>query len=90
MNLMQAKSPQSFLTLCNPLDCSPLPCPWDPPRENTGVGCHAPPRGSSIARDGNQAAMSPTLASGLPTTSTTWEAWGETIHCTADDVSANL
>ena len=35
-------------------------------------------------------AMSPALTGGLRTTNTTWEAWGETIHCTTDDVSANL
>ena len=35
-------------------------------------------------------AMSPALTGELRTTNTTWEAWGETIHCTADDVSANL
>ena len=32
---------QSYLTLCNPTDCS-LPgslCPWDFPGKNTGVGC---------------------------------------------------
>ena len=31
-----AKSLQSCLTLCNPLDGSP----WDSPGKNTGVGCH--------------------------------------------------
>ena len=30
---------QSCLILCNPTDCS-LPCPWDSPGKNTGVGCH--------------------------------------------------
>ena len=30
------------LTLCDPIDSSPprLPCPWDSPGKNTGVGCH--------------------------------------------------
>ena len=26
-------------------------CPWDSPGKNTGVGCHAPSRGSSQPRD---------------------------------------
>ena len=33
---------QSCLTLCNPMDWSPLVlCPWDSPGKNTRVGCHA-------------------------------------------------
>ena len=37
-----AKSLQSCLTLCDPIDKQPtrLPCPWDSPGKNTGVGCH--------------------------------------------------
>ena len=37
-----AKSLQSCLTLCDPIDGSPprLPCPWDSPGKNTRVGCH--------------------------------------------------
>ena len=37
-----AKSLQSCLTLCDPMDCSlaRLLCPWDSPAKNTGVGCH--------------------------------------------------
>ena len=37
-----AKSLQSCLTLCNPIDSSPpgSPCPWDSPGKNTRVGCH--------------------------------------------------
>ena len=34
-----AKSPQSCLTLCDPID-SRLPRPWGSPGKNTGVGCH--------------------------------------------------
>ena len=33
-----AKSVQSCLTLCDPVDR--LPCPWDSPGKNTGVGYH--------------------------------------------------
>ena len=32
---------QLCLTLCNPMDCSLLLCPWDFSGENTGVGCHS-------------------------------------------------
>ena len=37
-----AKSLQSCLTLCDPIDGSPpgFPRPWDSPGKNTGVGCH--------------------------------------------------
>ena len=37
-----AKSLQSCLTLCDPIDGSPpgSPRPWDSPGKNTGVGCH--------------------------------------------------
>ena len=36
-----AKSLQSCRTLSDPIDSSPwLPCPWDSPGKNTGVGCH--------------------------------------------------
>ena len=38
-----AKSLQSCLTLCNPIDVwqpTRLPRPWDSPGKNTGVGCH--------------------------------------------------
>ena len=32
---------QSCLTLCNPMDCSPLGSSvWNSPGKNTGVGCH--------------------------------------------------
>ena len=41
---VHAKSLQSCLTLCDPMDCN-LPgsslCPWDSPGKNTGAGCHA-------------------------------------------------
>ena len=36
-----AASLQSCLTLCDPTDGRPrLPCPWDSPGKNTGIGCH--------------------------------------------------
>ena len=41
-----AKSLQSCLTLCDPIDSSPpgSPRPWDSPGKNTGVGCHFLPQ----------------------------------------------
>ena len=31
----------SYIQLfCNPMDCIQVPCPWDFPGKNTGVGCH--------------------------------------------------
>ena len=40
---------QLYLTLCNPMDCSPPDSPvhGDSPGKNTGVGCHACPWGFS-------------------------------------------
>ena len=41
---VHAKSLQSWLTLCDPMDCSlqwSSLCPWDSLGKNTGVGCHA-------------------------------------------------
>ena len=38
-----AKLLQSSLTLCEPIDGrqpTRIPCPWDSPAKNTGVGCH--------------------------------------------------
>ena len=35
-----AKSLQSCLTLCNPVDPTRLHHPWDSPGKNTGVGCY--------------------------------------------------
>ena len=43
---------QSCLTLCDPIDCSPLGSSvhQDSPGKNTGVGCHVLLRGSSQPR----------------------------------------
>ena len=35
-----AKSLQSCPTQWDPIEGSPLGCPWDSPGQNTGVGCH--------------------------------------------------
>ena len=41
-NAAAAKSLQSCPALWDPIDGKPtrLPCPWDSPGKNTGVGCH--------------------------------------------------
>ena len=36
---MKVSVAQSYLTVCNPMDCSL--CPWDSPGKNTGVGSHS-------------------------------------------------
>ena len=36
-----------------------LSCPWDSPAKDTGVGCHALPRGSSQPRDWTQVSLIP-------------------------------
>ena len=38
--LAAAKSLQSCPTLCDPMEPTRLPRPWDSPGKNTGVGCH--------------------------------------------------
>ena len=58
---MHAKSLQSGLTLCVPMDSlqpsGPQParllCPWDPPGKNTGVGCHAFLQGIFLTQGSN-------------------------------------
>ena len=45
-----------------------LPCPWDPPGKNTGVGCHFFLQGSSRPRDQTAPLASPALAGGFFTT----------------------
>ena len=43
---------QPSLTLCNPMDCSPLGfCSWNFPGRNTAAGCHSCSRRSSPPRD---------------------------------------
>ena len=39
-NAAAAKSLQSCLTLCNPINGSPPGSPWDSPGKSTGVGCY--------------------------------------------------
>ena len=64
-------------TLCDSMDCSPprLPCPWDSPGKNTGVGCHAFLQGIFLIQGSNPYLLYlPALAGRLFTTITTWEA----------------
>ena len=36
----ESEDAHSCPTLCNPMEPARLPCPWDFPGKNTGVGCH--------------------------------------------------
>ena len=45
---------QSYLTLCDPMDCvypARFLCPWDSPGKNTGVDCHFLPQGNFLTED---------------------------------------
>ena len=53
-----AKSLQSCLTLCDPID----PCPWDSPGKNTGVGCHFLLQCMKVKRESEVAQSCPTLS----------------------------
>ena len=48
-------APQSYPTLCNPMDYSPtsLLCPWGSPGKKTGVGCHSLFQGISTTQGSN-------------------------------------
>ena len=71
-----AKSLQLCLTLCDLMDCmqpARLLCPWNSPGKNTGRDCHFLHQGIFLTQGSNPFLMSPALAGGLFTTSTTWE-----------------
>ena len=68
---------QTYLTLCDPMDCSPpgSSVHGDSPGKNTGVGCHALLQGN-LPDTGIEptSLMSPVLTGGFFTTRGTWEA----------------
>ena len=59
-----AKSLQSCLTLCDPIDGSPpgTPSPWDSPGKNTGVGCHFLLQCMKVKSESEVAQSCPTLS----------------------------
>ena len=59
-----AKSLQSCLTLCDPIDSSPpgSPHPWDSPGKNTGVGCHFLLQRVKVKSESEVAQSCPTLS----------------------------
>ena len=71
---MCAKSLQSCLTLCDPMEPTRLLCPWDSPGKNTRVGCHFPSPGD-LPNPGMEpmSLRSPALAGKFFTTSATWD-----------------
>ena len=57
-----AKSHQSCLTLCHPIDSSPPGSrPWDSPGKNTGVGCHFLLQCMKVKSESEVAQSCPTL-----------------------------
>ena len=72
---MCAKLHQSYLTLCNPTDCSPPGSSvQDSSGKSTGVGCSVLFKGVFLTRGSNPCLLSPALAGGFFTTSALWEA----------------
>ena len=71
---VRAKSLQSCPTLCDPMDCSPPDSSvhGDSPGKNTGVACHALLQGIFPTQGLNSRLVSPALAGGFFTTSTTF------------------
>ena len=63
-NNATAKSLQLCPTLCDPIDGKPtrLPCPWDSPGKNTGVGCHFLLQGMKVKSEREVAQSCPTLS----------------------------
>ena len=58
-----AKSLQSCLTLCDPIDgSSPGSSPWDSPGKNTGVGCHFLLQCMKVKSESEIAQLCPTLS----------------------------
>ena len=59
-----AKSVQSCLTLCDPIDSSPpgSPVPGDSPGKNTGVGCHVLLQCMKVKSESEVAQSCPTLS----------------------------
>ena len=55
-----------------------LQCPWNSPDKNIGMGCHEDPGDLPDPGMEPESLMSPALAGGFFTTSTTWEA--QTTH----------
>ena len=58
-----AKSLQSCLTVCDPHRRQPIrvPCPWDSPGKNTGVGCHFLLQCMKVKSESEVAQLCPTL-----------------------------
>ena len=57
-----AKSLQSYQTLCDPIDGSPPgSCSWDFPGKNTGVGCHFLLQCMKVKSESEVAQSCPTL-----------------------------
>ena len=68
---------QSCPALCHPMDCSPpdsSACGIYFPGNNTGLGCHFLHQKVFLTQGEPKSLVSPALAGGFFTTSTTWEA----------------
>ena len=69
------KSLQSCPTLCDPIDPTRLPRPWDSPGKNTGVGCHFLLQLMKVKSDSEVAQSCPTLSDPMD-----WSLPGSSVH----------
>ena len=91
--VLAAKSLQSCLTLCNPIDGSPPGShPWDSPGKNTGVGCHFLLQCMKVKSESEVAQSCPTLRDpmdcSLPGSSTHGIFQARVLECVAIAFSA--
>ena len=71
-----AKSLQSCLTLCDPIEePTRLPCPWDSPGKNTGVGCHFLLQCMKVKSESEVSQSCPTLSDHMD-----WSLPGSSVH----------
>ena len=72
-----AKSLRSCLTLCDPhrQQLTRLPCPWDSPGKNTGVGCHFLLQCMKVKSESEVAQSCPTLSDPMD-----WNLPGSSVH----------
>ena len=93
-----AKLLQLCPTLCDPIRWQPtrLPCPWDSPGKNTGVGCHFLLQCMKVKSENEVAQLCPTISDSMdcspPGSSNPWDFPGKNTgvgcHCLLHSTTA--